>query len=43
MYIAKKVNFVRLYGYARRNYKANTNFIVCHMCKELIIDEYLRC
>lgn len=42
-YNAKKIDFVRHYRTARLHHCRNTNFIVCHMCREPITDVYLRC
>lgn len=43
MYLRKKMDFVRMFSISQREGLNNTNLIVCHMCKDLLKEEYIRC
>lgn len=43
IYNRKKFAFAINYGKALRVGVMNTNFIVCHICKHLLLREYVRC
>lgn len=43
VFLSKRIQMMGLFGSAKQGNKLNTNYIVCHCCKEVILDGYWRC